>query len=264
MRFREYPCIKISNTLFQFFTKKNKSSALDFSAIGVDIHSHLIPGIDDGAQTIEDSLALIKKLQELGFKEIITTPHIYSDYYPNTSADILSGLEKLRTALKENNIDIPVKAASEYYLDDHFESLLNQNDILTLDGKHVLVEMSFFAAPPKLFQYLFKIQTKGYKPILAHPERYSFYEGDIKKYDALKEAGCLFQVNALSIAGYYGPLVQRDAQKLLKAGFIDLIGTDMHHERHANALAKSLRSSDMQKAITQIQNNNSIFSFKEN
>lgn len=248
--------------MFQFFTKKNKSSALDYSAIGVDMHSHLIPGIDDGAQTIEDSLVLIKRLQALGFTEIITTPHTYSDYYPNTSAGILAGLETVRAALKENNIDIPIKAASEYYLDDHFESLLNNHDILTLDEKHVLVEMSFFAAPPKLFQYLFKIQTKGYKPVLAHPERYSFYEGDLKKYEALKEAGCLFQVNALSIAGYYGPLVQRDAQKLLKAGMIDLIGTDMHHERHANALAKSLSSPEMQKVLMQIQLNNPIVSAK--
>ncbi len=246
--------------MFEFFTKKNRSSVLDFSAIGVDIHSHLIPGIDDGAKTMEDSLILIKKLQELGFKEIITTPHTYSDYYPNTSAIILNGLEKLRAALKENNIDIPVSAASEYYLDDHFESLLNANDILTLDGKHVLVEMSFFAAPPKLFQYLFKIQTKGYKPVLAHPERYSFYEGDLKKYEALKEAGCLFQLNALSVAGYYGPLVQGDAQKLLKAGLIDLIGTDMHHERHAETLKKSVNSAEMQKLLGNIQINNALFS----
>ena len=248
------------NILFEFFTKKNKTSALDFSDVGVDIHSHLIPGIDDGAKTIEDSLILIKKIQELGFKEIITTPHIYSDYYPNTSAIILNGLEKVRAALKENNIDIPLKAASEYYLDEHFETLLNANDILTLDGKHILVEMSFFGAPPQLFQYLFKIQTKGYKPVLAHPERYSFYEGDLKKYEALKEAGCLFQINALSISGYYGPIVQRDAQKLLKAGMIDLIGTDIHHERHAEMLKKSLNSAEMQKLLSNIKINNSLFS----
>ena len=233
---------------------------MDFSAVGVDIHSHLIPGIDDGAKTPEEALILIKKLQELGFKEIITTPHTYSDYYPNTSAAILNGLENLRSILKENNIDIPLKAASEYFLDDHFESLLNANDILTFDGKHVLVEMSFFAAPPKLFQYLFKIQTKGYKPVLAHPERYSFYEGDLKKFEALKEAGCLFQINALSVSGYYGPLVQRDAQKLIKAGMIDLIGTDMHHERHAEMLKKALHSADMQKLLGTIKSNNSLFS----
>ncbi len=233
---------------------------MDFSAVGVDIHSHLIPGIDDGAKTPEEALILIKKLQELGFKEIITTPHTYSDYYPNTSAAILNGLENLRSILKENNIDIPLKAASEYFLDDHFESLLNANDILTFDGKHVLVEMSFFAAPPKLFQYLFKIQTKGYKPVLAHPERYSFYEGDLKKFETLKEAGCLFQINALSVSGYYGPIVQRDAQKLIKAGMIDLIGTDMHHERHAEMLKKTLYTADMQKLLGTVKSNNSLFS----
>ena len=164
--------------MFSFFFKKKIKVDAKFLGIDVDMHSHLIPGIDDGAKTLEDSIGLIRGLQDLGFKKIITTPHIYKEHYPNTKAGILRGLEELKKGLIDANIDIAIEASAEYFMDDHFESLIDKNEILPLngkDGKYVLVEMSFFGMPPKLEDYLFKIQLKGYTPILAHPERYLFY-----------------------------------------------------------------------------------------
>jgi protein-tyrosine phosphatase len=109
--------------MFSFFRKK--TPILNFSGIGVDMHSHLIPGIDDGAKTVADSLALIQGLQALGFKKIITTPHIYNEHYPNTKDGILRGLAELKTALQEAQIDMTIEASAEYFMDSHFENLIS-------------------------------------------------------------------------------------------------------------------------------------------
>lgn len=222
--------------MIPFFKKKSPKLISDFAHLQVDIHSHLIPGIDDGADTIETALELIKRLQALGYKKLITTPHVMSDMYPNTRADIMSGLEKVRAALDAAGIDIAIDAAAEYYMDEHFESIINSEDMLTLSGNRVLVEMSFVSEPPNLFHYIFKMQTKGYRPILAHPERYVFLKKNFEQYHRLKEYGCEFQLNILSLTGYYGKPTQELALKLLKNKMIDYLGTDLHHERHAERL----------------------------
>jgi protein-tyrosine phosphatase len=218
------------------FFKKTTKAHFDLASMGVDIHAHLIPGIDDGAKTTAESLALIRGLQDLGIEKIIATPHVYKEYYPNTKADILRGLDKLKMALKTANISIPIEAAAEYFLDDHFENLLAKNEILPLNGKYILVEMSFYGAPMKLYDYLFQIRQKGYIPILAHPERYIFYKDNFSEYEKLKDAGCLFQMNLLSLTGYYNETAKNIAQRLLSDYLIDFLGTDMHHLRHLNAI----------------------------
>lgn len=222
--------------MFSIFKKSSPKLISDFAHLQVDIHSHLIPGIDDGADTVETSLALIRRLQGLGYKRLITTPHVMSDMYPNTREDILNGLEKLRQALTASDLDIQVDAAAEYYMDEHFEDIIRNEDMLTLPGNRVLVEMSFVSEPPNLFHYIFKMQTKGYKPILAHPERYIFLKKNFNQYQRLKEYGCEFQLNILSLTGYYGKPTQELALKLLKNKMIDYLGTDLHHERHAERL----------------------------
>jgi protein-tyrosine phosphatase len=235
--------------VFDFFFKKKKKERFDFSALGIDMHSHLIPGIDDGAQTIEDSVSLVKGLVELGYQKIITTPHVYSEHYPNTKETILRGAENLRIALKEAGIHVPVEAAAEYFMDDDYERTLKQNEIIPIRNKYVLVEMSFFGEPPNLDNYLFRTQTKGFQPILAHPERYLFYKGNLESYEALKEKGCLFQVNILSLTGYYGLNVAQTAQKLLKKGWVDFLGTDMHHANHLQLLKEMELNGDVLKLI---------------
>ena len=242
-----------SNSMFSFFFKKKIKVDAQFLGIDVDMHSHLIPGIDDGAKTLEDSIGLIRGLQDLGFKKIITTPHIYKEHYPNTKAGILRGLEELKKGLIDANIDIAIEASAEYFMDDHFESLIDKNEILPLngkDGKYVLVEMSFFGMPPKLEDYLFKIQLKGYTPILAHPERYLFYHNDYEQFEELKSKGVLLQLNAGSISGYYGKPIKLIAQKLLKDKFVDLIGTDMHHVGHLDYLKTNVQSSEYQQILS--------------
>ncbi len=236
--------------MFSFFKKRAAPAFIaDFSAIGVDMHSHLIPGIDDGAKTMEDSLALIQQLRELGFTKIITTPHIHSEHYLNTKAGILEGVANVQQAVAAAGIDIPVEASAEYYMDDHFEGLLNRNELLPIAGKYILVETSFFGAPPKMDVYFFKIQTKGYTPILAHPERYLYQHHDLRPFEEMREKGILLQLNTLSLTGHYGPQVAKQARTMLKRGLIDLLGSDMHHSGHGEGLKLILTDKEVLKTI---------------
>src|SRR5690606_20815679 len=160
----------------------------------IDIHNHILPGIDDGAPTIEDSMILIRSFQNLGVTNFICTPHIMNDYYPNTPATISAALEKLRTALAISNDlqKIKLHAAAEYMMDQHFMELLEGGEILPLKDNFILVEMSYFQAPINLKEILFQLQTRGYKPVLAHPERYAYYHSkDLRKFEDLKNRGCL-------------------------------------------------------------------------
>lgn len=221
--------------MFSFFKKRPKTT-IDFSALKTDMHSHLIPGIDDGAPDIETSLQLIKGLYDLGYRKLITTPHVMADLYPNTPTMIEAGLAQVQTALQATNLDIEIEVAAEYLLDEAFDDKLKDGQLLAIAGKYILVEMSFIAPSPKLDQQLFRLQTKGYTPILAHPERYTYMASDLSAYQRLKERGCLLQLNSLSLSGYYGSDVKDIAIKLIKHQLIDFLGTDLHHARHLAAL----------------------------
>lgn len=214
----------------------------DFSFLGCDMHSHLLPGIDDGAQDIEQSLKLISGLAALGFTQLFTTPHVMMDLYPNTPERILAKKDLLKKNLAEKGIAIGLDAAAEYLLDEGFSEKLQQGKILTLPGNRVLVETSLISAPPQLDQLLFQLQAKGYRPVLAHPERYLFYRQDFKKYQEFKERGVELQLNLLSLTGYYGKHVSALAHKLLKHDLIDFLGTDLHHEKHLNRLQAMLKN----------------------
>ena len=204
-----------------------------------DIHNHILPGIDDGAASVEDSLQLLLRFNQLGVKSFICTPHIMNEYYPNTPESIQNALEKVIGAIHSNPAlkDIRIKAAAEYMMDQSFLEMLEAEELLPLKDKCVLVEMSYFQAPINLKEILFKLQTHGYKPVLAHPERYAFYHSkDLRKYEELKNRGCLFQINALSLSPHYGTNMQQIGFKLLEAGMIDFIGSDTHREQHIDKL----------------------------
>lgn len=222
--------------MFGFFKKKKKEYFIDFDKIGVDIHSHLIPGVDDGAKDLEESIVLIKGLKELGFKKIITTPHVYQDYYPNTSDRLLAGLDTVRQGLKDAGINIEIKCAAEYYMDEVFEQLLKDKKLLTFGDNYVLVEMSFFQEANKLDEYLFQMQVNGYRPILAHPERYTYYLRNFERFEDLKNRGCKLQLNLLSLTGHYGKEVRDLAIKMLDANLYDFVGTDTHNLGHIEKL----------------------------
>jgi tyrosine-protein phosphatase YwqE len=219
-----------------FNQKKLSATPADLSLLKTDMHSHFIPGIDDGAQTMEDSIRLIRGMKELGYQKIVTTPHTMSDYYQNTPEIILAGLEKVREELKKNNINIQLEAASEYYADFEFGERLKRGEVLTFSGKYILIEVSFLNPPDNLEATLFNLVVGGYKPILAHPERYPYWHGDMEKYQRIKDMGALLQLNILSLTQYYSKEVNKTAEKLVELGMIDLLGTDMHHYKHLETI----------------------------
>lgn len=204
----------------------------------VDIHSHLLPGIDDGAAVVEDSVAMIRRFREIGVNKFIATPHIMNDYYPNTPESINNALLILKQRLQmEGMVDVQIKAAAEYMMDHSFIELLEKQPLLTIMENLVLVEMSYFQPPINLYEILFQLQTSSYKPVLAHPERYVFYHSrKLEKYKELKERGCYFQLNLLSVTGHYGKNIQEMAYKLIEADLIDYIGSDTHQQRHLDKL----------------------------
>lgn len=198
----------------------------------VDIHSHLLPGIDDGAKTIEDSLVLTKSLQEFGTSQIITTPHVIQYVWENTSENIQQKLNSTTIELQQNNFTIPFRAAAEYMMDENFVKLFQSEKLLTLKDNYVLVEMSYINQPIQLYSILFDLQVAGYIPVLAHPERYVFYHNDFEEYKKLINAGCLLQLNLLAVVGYYGEKIAKIADKLLQNGMYSFVGSDVHHSNH--------------------------------
>jgi protein-tyrosine phosphatase len=238
------------------FFSKNKNILKDLIPENyIDIHSHLLPGIDDGAQTIEDTIFLVTELKKIGFSKLITTPHTFTGVWDNTKDQIKTLESKTIADLKQNNIDITIQAASEYLLDDHFASLFKKGEILTLKDNYVLVEMSYLNPPIHLYDIIFDLQVAGYKPVLAHPERYTFYHKNFNEFSKLKNAGCLFQINLLSSVGYYGETVAETAKHLLSKGLIDFAGSDLHHKRHLESFDKKIIFKDIQPLKEAIANN---------
>lgn len=234
-----------------FSRSKAAPSKIDFSQIKADMHSHLLPGIDDGSPDIQTSLKLIRGLAELGYSKLITSPHIMWDMYKNTRDGILRKLELLQSAVNKESIPVEIFAAAEYFLDEHVEELLRTNQpLLTVSGNMVLVEFSLAHAPMGLKDILFEMQMKGYQPVIAHPERYIYLANNKEFYEELKEMDCLFQLNILALGGYYGRSVQELANYLIKKGHYDLIGTDLHHQRHLEALSNPSLSNSLIKLIT--------------
>jgi len=224
--------------MFNFLFKSGKVEP-DLSFIEVDMHSHLLPGLDDGLKEVEKSVEFIKDLQKLGYKKLICTPHILSDLYPNSPQTILPKLALVRQALADAGVDMKVEAAAEYMIDHEFSqslSGLKKEDLLTFGGDHILVEMSYLAASPVFEQTIFELRMLGLQPIVAHPERYSYYHHEFHQYERFKDLGCKLQVNLLSLSGGYGPHVKKLAEKLFKNEMVDFLGTDMHHERHLSML----------------------------
>jgi protein-tyrosine phosphatase len=229
-----------ATTMFSIFKKKSPAVTLDLSALQTDMHSHLLPGIDDGSPDVATSMLLIQGLQELGYRQFITTPHILWDLYKNTPTIISEAEAALQPMLQQIDPSVRLKSAAEYYLDDHIDQLLNDNSpLLTIHANMVLIEFSFVSPPLDWKQKIFNLQMHGYQPVLAHPERYAYFAGSRQVFEALKNAGCLFQVNLLSFTGYYNKVAQELAHYLVKNKWVDLLGTDLHHERHLSALRQS-------------------------
>lgn len=222
--------------MFSIF-KKNKKINVDFSAfLSQDMHSHILPGIDDGSPDTDTSIVLIRGMMNAGIKNFIGTPHIMADIHRNTRATITDAYQRLQQALTANNMDVNVKFAAEYMIDEGFTDHLKQGDLLTIFDNKILIETPFYHEPLDIEEVLFNIETAGYKAILAHPERYHFIDEKLKVLDKYLDRDIALQLNILSLSGYYGSREKEIATKLLDAGLYRFVGSDLHHNRHLNRI----------------------------
>ena len=226
----------------------------------IDIHSHLLPGIDDGAKTLDNTINLIESLEKMGVSQFITTPHISHYIWDNSPEAITNKYTETKLLLEEKNVHIPLKVAAEYYIDDWFEQHFKTEKLLTLKDNYVLIEMSYMNAPVKLYKILFDLQVAGYIPVLAHPERYLFYHKNFNEYEKLKKAGCKFQLNLLSVVGYYGSEIAKIADQILKKGMYDFAGSDVHHSNHIKSFEQRIKTGSIA-VLKEVIANNSFFKF---
>ena len=238
--------------MFGLFKKKHKPvllSPLDAKLIGADMHSHLIAGIDDGAQTLDDSVALISGLKQFGFDSFWTTPHVMSDFYRNSSDTIKNGAQSVTERLKVEGINAEIKPSADYYFDENFARLIRENDLLPIKGEYILFEFSYLNEPENPYALIREIRDLGYKPVLAHPERYPFYFGREEALKQVREYGVYFQLNMNSLAGHYGPQSLFAAHWMIEEGIVDFIGTDIHKVSHLDVIEKALRTEHLHKLV---------------
>ncbi len=228
--------------IFDLFKKKIELEPIDLGLIGADMHSHLIPGIDDGSRSMDETIAMLAKFESLGYSKIITTPHILSDYYKNTPEIILDGLKIVRETAKKLNLTIEIEAAAEYYFDEYFIEQIKKKNILTFGDNFVLLEFAFSDEPSNTDSLFFELQSNGYQPVLAHFERYTYWHGSIDKALELKHRGVKIQLNLNSLNGHYGPDVKKQAQRLVDAKLVDFAGTDCHRIQHLMTLESQLNN----------------------
>jgi protein-tyrosine phosphatase len=230
--------------VFSFLKKNNKETV----PLLADIHSHLLPAIDDGVQDFDEALDVIRELRDLGYQKLITTPHIMSHTYQNDAIIIRNRLGELNQFLKENNIHITIEAAAEYYLDSWLINEVNDNrPLLTFGNNYFLFEMNYMTEPYQINDFIFKVTTNGYRPVLAHPERYQFMT--LERAEDLRNRGVLMQVNMLSFLDYYSKPVRKIATQLVDRGWIEFLGSDCHNIRHAFLLREAFKNSYIKKAM---------------
>ena len=234
--------------MFSFL--KSRKAKVVAPALKVDLHSHLIPGIDDGSQSMEESLTLLEGIESLGYKKVITTPHIMLDAYRNTPEIIHSGLLSLRNAAKNADIKVEIDAAAEYYLDDGFLDLLEKGNMLTIKDKYLLFETSYVSKPIQLEEMIFEIAAAGYQPLMAHPERYRYIKNPLKEYSRFKDLGVMFQVNLNSFGGHYGKSAKVLGEFLSESGMIDFLGSDVHHKKQVKTLSDVFQSDEYREIFT--------------
>ena len=227
----------------RIFSKKEEIiDPIDISFLKNDIHSHLIPGIDDGSPDMETTIILLKKFIDLGYKKVITTPHVMSDYYKNNPEIILSGLNNVRKEIKKQNLNIEIEAAAEYNLEPEFEKLLDDGKLLSFGAeKFLLFELSFFDEPLRLNETIWKMIEKGFRPVLAHVERYGYWHNNYDKIEEMINRGVKLQLNIGSVTGAYGPEVKKFAERLIKDEIIDFVGSDCHHLHHLEMINHAIR-----------------------
>jgi tyrosine-protein phosphatase YwqE len=254
-------------SLFSIFKRKKKEPAYppvsDFSQVLCDIHSHLIPGIDDGVKDMHESIEMIKQFIDLGYKKLVTTPHVMSDYFKNKPETILSGIRDVREVAAREGLDIKLEAAAEYYVDENFLTKLKNEKILAINDKYLLFELSYINPPDNIGSVIFEINVQNFVPLLAHPERYNYWYERYDEYFKLKESGALFQINVNSLTGYYGKAALRTAHFLIDEKLVDFIGSDLHGQRHMDGLKRVVNEKYFWKLMAQGVKNRELLSIED-
>lgn len=237
-----------------FGSRAASVEAAYLGALEVDMHSHLLPGLDDGAETLEHAVELLREMQALGYRKLVMTPHIMGDFYKNTPEGVRAALNNLQQAAQDAGITgLELECAAEYYLDEWFGRKLEAAEpLLSFGGnqKYLLFETSYINEPFNLQETIFNLKAAGYQPVMAHPERYTYLYGRFEELAKIRESGVLLQVNLNSLSGYYSRGAQHVAEKLIDAGMVDMLGTDAHHRKHTDTLrTKVLMAEYLQKAL---------------
>lgn len=233
--------------MFHLFKKKKPEP---ISAWPVDMHSHLIPGVDDGCKTPEESLAVLRYLRELGIKKWITTPHIFYEYYRNDPSTIEAGYAELKRCLEQSKEEFEISFAAEYYFDEHLVRMINEKPLLTFGNQLLLVETNMLSEPHGLDEFIFQAGLKGYTIVLAHPERYSYLLGNFKRLEELKDRGVMLQVNMLSYSGLYSIPSRKMVREMTDLGLIDLVGSDCHNLHQASMIREVSEDKYFRKALS--------------
>lgn len=244
---------------FLSWLKSNKSQ--EVAPIGnllVDVHSHLVPGIDDGAQTLEHAIGMINRFHELGYRKLIMTPHVMSGVYENSPEIILDAFHQLKEVIYQMELPIELEVSAEYFLDETLFERVRKKDLLPFMGNHILFECSFRYEPQQLDEFIFLLCSNGYQPVIAHFERYFYFHGNLDRAKRLRELGCWIQVNLNSFTGHYGPEVKKQAVALQKAGLIDIAGSDCHRIEHLDLLQKHLDQKEFHELLQASLKNNTL------
>jgi protein-tyrosine phosphatase len=225
--------------MFSFLKRNTQPHSLSdvLKTIQTDWHCHLLAGIDDGSQSDNETLAMLRLYEETGIKKIVATPHIHSDYYKNTPLTIAAAHAQAQRLITTNNVQIELEFAAEYFANDHFLELINQNQLLAIENQYVLFELSMQQAPVFGREMIEQIHKLGYTPVLAHPERYRYWHSKPREWAKWRDMGVYFQLNLLSLVGQYGSTERQTAEKMIDLDFIDAVGTDAHSPAHLQKLA---------------------------
>lgn len=239
--------------MWNLFRRKNDSSIRLF--FNTDMHCHILPGVDDGSRDMEMSLELIDRMRAMGLTRLIATPHVFVDRFPNTPEILDNALHELNSALAERMDEeqpFVVERSAEYHLDELFVEQLEAGLLTPLPGNHLLIENSFLQEAWGMDGMIFDLKIKGYNPILAHPERYRYYHSNRDRYEELHARGVKFQVNILSLAGYYGKPEMIIANWLMNNDMIDYLGTDLHNHSYSDAISRFLTTSAYRKVESKL------------
>ncbi|MES2387616.1 MAG: CpsB/CapC family capsule biosynthesis tyrosine phosphatase [Bacteroidota bacterium] len=233
--------------MFSFFKKKEQES--EYEPLNTDIHSHLLPGIDDGAATIEDSLILLRGFIDMGFRKVITTPHVLEGF-PNTPEIIKAKLAEVQAAAKAANLDIQIGAAAEYFFDETFvRKVMKGEELLTFGDNYLLFETAFLNEPINLKDMIKEMIWKGFKPVMAHPERYTWLANNKEKLKQYHETGVLFQVNVMAFAGFYDEAAKKTAEWLTDNEMVSFLGSDCHKVKHQEGYKTAMKTKHFKKAM---------------